>query len=358
MFIREKFAKNNQFFSHSSTSKTIISSNKYFQKSFQKKSNQIQKKQKSGRIWKKNSSNYWSEKENDINNLNYPYNKKSYFESKKPFRYYKKISKTKFDYNYTEEDPEIIDNEDELCFSKKISKDEKNNSIEYTTTTAYSNSNSSSAHDEINNKDNFNIYNIDNKEGINNTLIKKKSSFDTNKFIDNNCNDDIIRDLSNQFFSNLMKINMDLIRFNSNNEISTYTPSQVQKKPNYKKKYSNLSSNSYSSEQYNKYNTVNQDDINRSLINPMAENTEILNVSVKINKDKTVVFKLRRFDDLFFTVKLFCEINQIEEKFIRPIIIKTLCSLNSLYQLYNGDLDEKNIQILKRINTYINNAFI
>ena len=117
MFIREKFSKSTQFFSHSGASKNLISSNKYFQKSIKKKSNQISKKQKNGRIWKKNSSNFWSEKEkeNDINNIKHPFNKHSYFESKKSFRYHKKISKTKFDYNYTEGEIENAkDNKDDL----------------------------------------------------------------------------------------------------------------------------------------------------------------------------------------------------------------------------------------------------
>ena len=153
-----------------------------------------------------------------------------------------------------------------------------------------------------------------------------------------------------------MKINMNLIKFNSNKDIIEYTPSQIKKGQNNKRKYSDGNSNN-SYEPYNKYNSVNQD-MNKSLINPITENTEILNVSVKISKNKRAVFKLRRFDDLFLTVKLFCEINQIEEKLMKPIIIKTLCSLNSLYQIFNCHLDDKNIQRLARINSFINNTFI
>ena len=79
------------------------------------------------------------------------------------------------------------------------------------------------------------------------------------------------------------------------------------------------------------------------------DNTEILEVNVKIDKDKYVIFKLRRFDDLFLTVKLFCEINSIEEYFIKPIITKTLCTLNSIYQIYNSQLDSKNIKLLQML---------
>ena len=77
-----------------------------------------------------------------------------------------------------------------------------------------------------------------------------------------------------------------------------------------------------------------------------------MQVNVKITKDKNVIFKLRRFDDLFLTVKLFCEINSIEEKLMKPIITKTLCILNSIYQVYNTQLDSKNIKILQMLKNF------
>ena len=373
MFPREKYAKSSQYFNNQNSSKNIVSTNKYFSKPFYKNQKQTSKKYKFDKLWKKNSSYHWSEKENDKNNSNFPHNKKFHFEGRKTFHYHKKISKTKFDYdfNYLEEEEEkneINENENEInfnedcCLSKENSKDEKNNSIEYNTnntTTAYSYSNSSSAHEDINmNKNNGNnIENLNlNKYKYNsNDLVLKKYSSDDIKQINKPFNDNLSKDLSNQFFSNLMKINMNLIRFNSNNEIVEYTPSKIQNGQNNKKKYSEGNSNSY--EHYNKYNTVNQD-LNKLVVNPMTENTEILNVSVKITKNKRAVFKLRRFDDLFLTVKLFCEINQIEEKLMKPIIIKTLCSLNSIYQVYNFQLDKTSIQRLSRINSFINNTFI
>lgn len=110
-------------------------------------------------------------------------------------------------------------------------------------------------------------------------------------------------------------------------------------------------------EPYNKFNSVNSE-LNEPIIVPMVENTEILKVNVKISKDKYVVFKLRRFDDLFLTVKLFCEINSIEEKLIRPIITKALCTLNSIYQIYNTQLDSRNIKILQMLKTINSDSVI
>ena len=109
-------------------------------------------------------------------------------------------------------------------------------------------------------------------------------------------------------------------------------------------------------EPYNKFNSVNNE--LASPINPIIENTDILQVNVKISKDKNALFKLRRFDDLFLTVKLFCEINSIEERLIKPIISKALCSLNSIYQIINAQMDSKNIKILQMVKTLDNDTSI
>ena len=87
----------------------------------------------------------------------------------------------------------------------------------------------------------------------------------------------------------------------------------------------------------------------RHQTNPAFENTEILNVNVKISKDKTAIFKLKRFDDLFLTIKLFCEINSVDEKLIKPLIIKSLATLNTIYQVMNSKLEEKQIDVLKKV---------
>ena len=85
----------------------------------------------------------------------------------------------------------------------------------------------------------------------------------------------------------------------------------------------------------NKFDEVlNQNQIQKhEEINPHLVNTVILQVSVKLPNNQTVMFKLKRFDDLFLTIKLFCEINSIEEKLIKPIIIKSLCAINTIYQI-------------------------
>lgn len=361
MFPREKYCRNNQNLNHSSTSKNIISSNKYYQKANQKNKKQIKKKNKYNQLWKKQSSSiYLNEKENDKNNSNYCYSKKNYFEAKKKhFKYQKKLSKPEIMNNsdFSEENENDLGNlktNQNENGGKEESKDEKNNSIEYTTTTAYSNS--ISAHEEtsakeqnsINNSDYY--FNFDNFEKMDNIYTKKSENLE-NKIL----NKDQDLSLNEQLFSNSMK-NLNFIKLNSfpsaTTEFSSLTSIQLPKIKNI-----NKFPNNNSSEPYNKYNSINQD-LEQYWINPIVENTEILNVNVKISKDKSAVFKLRRFDDLFLTVKLFCEINSIDEKFIKPIIIKALCALNNIYQVINSQMDVQCLQKLQILNKFFKDTFI
>ena len=83
--------------------------------------------------------------------------------------------------------------------------------------------------------------------------------------------------------------------------------------------------------------------------NPAFENTIILNVQVKLSKDRTAVFKLKRYDDLFLTIKLFCEINSVDEELIKPLIVKSLSTINTIYQIMNTKLDNEQINTLNKI---------
>ena len=79
------------------------------------------------------------------------------------------------------------------------------------------------------------------------------------------------------------------------------------------------------------------------------ENTDILAIHVKISKKETLVFKIRRYDDMFKTVKIFCEINKLDIKLIRPLIIYIIKALNSIYGIYNLKLRSDEIEYLKEI---------
>lgn len=118
------------------------------------------------------------------------------------------------------------------------------------------------------------------------------------------------------------------------------------------KKENDININQNSEINKNKFDECNStNDINNELnpTNKYMENTEILKVQVKINKNETATFKIKRFDDLFLTISLFCEIYSIDEKLMKPIIMKVLSSLNTIYQIYNSDISKENIDTLKKI---------
>ena len=102
-----------------------------------------------------------------------------------------------------------------------------------------------------------------------------------------------------------------------------------------------------------KENKFNNEYINKKYEgNPFFENTEILRVNVKIAKNKNAIFKLKRYDDVFETIKLFCEINSVDEKLIKPLIIKSLSTLNTIYQIMNCKLDKEQIDLIQKIKKY------
>ena len=52
---------------------------------------------------------------------------------------------------------------------------------------------------------------------------------------------------------------------------------------------------------------------------------------------------------MFKTVKIFCEINKLDTKLIRPFIIYIIKALNSIYGVYNLNLKSEEIRFLKDI---------
>ena len=88
---------------------------------------------------------------------------------------------------------------------------------------------------------------------------------------------------------------------------------------------------------------------NHNLSERNKENTDILEINVKISKTKTLTFKIRRYDDMFRTVKIFCEINKLDIKLIRPLIIYIIKALNSIYGIYNLYLKPDEIEFLKEL---------
>ena len=394
MFQKNKYIKSSQSsLNHKSNNGVSLQSSKYHPNIYSKKKSTLNKKINNNKFaqnhtWKKqNSYNNWN-KENDKNYLNYEqYNSKNdtnkYYYTPKEKRENKQYNNKEYSNLYSYENNEYS------YKPNNFQKNEKKISIDYATTQS-----NSSSHEESNNNNtqyNSNDNNnstYDQNENFNSNDSQKINIEEENKNNQNN-NNNIVTDLKN------LNLNSNIFCIENNNNIS-YNPSiitknnfqientninniqipiiinpipiPIQPKKNNKKPKKNkkicLPSNELdikrsvsanvetdfklNNEPYNKFNSVNNE-LFPNLINPVVENTEILQVNVKIAKDKNVIFKLRRFDDLFLTVKLFCEINSIEEYLIKPIITKALCTLNSIYQIYNTQLDSKNIQMLQML---------
>ena len=93
---------------------------------------------------------------------------------------------------------------------------------------------------------------------------------------------------------------------------------------------------------------------NNNLFEKDKENTDILEINVKIKENKTLTFKIRRYDDMFRTVKIFCEINKLDIKLIRPFIIYIIKALNSIYGIYNLKLKKDEIEFLQQLKNQFN----
>ena len=100
-----------------------------------------------------------------------------------------------------------------------------------------------------------------------------------------------------------------------------------------------------------KENKENKENTNIKNENKKPENTDnndnitILEINVKISKDKYVYFKLRKYDDMFEVVKETCKKNELSEEYINFFIRTIIKALNSIYGIYNLSLknDEKKI---------------
>ena len=91
---------------------------------------------------------------------------------------------------------------------------------------------------------------------------------------------------------------------------------------------------------------------NNNLFEKDKENTDILEINVKISHGENLTFKIRRYDDMFKTVKIFCEINKLDIQLMRPFIIYIIRALNSIYGIYNLNLKEEEIQFIKDIKEH------
>jgi hypothetical protein len=79
------------------------------------------------------------------------------------------------------------------------------------------------------------------------------------------------------------------------------------------------------------------------------ENIVILEINIRISKDKTIFFELRKYDDMFLVIKKFCEENNLNEKIQKFLPLVIIKALNSIYGIMNLKLTNEEIVYIKEI---------
>ena len=82
---------------------------------------------------------------------------------------------------------------------------------------------------------------------------------------------------------------------------------------------------------------------------PMGENIVVLDINVKISDNKSINFKLRKFDDMVQLVKETCEKNDLSEDYVNFFVYTIIKALNSIYGIYNLPLKKEEIEFLQNL---------
>ena len=201
---------------------------------------------------------------------------------------------------------------------------------------------------------NYNNLGISNNININ---YFENNNNNSNNFLQfNNGNNSL--NISNDFnvpnSPNLAITSFNLFESNNINNLGKINLPNLQQFLNNNNSHHNLSKNPF-------HNMMPQFELNKCILKTQInnnnlfekdkENTDILEINVKIPDNETLTFKIRRYDDMFKTVKIFCEINKLDIKLMRPFIIYIIKALNSIYGIYNINLRSDEIQLLKDIKS-------
>lgn len=81
---------------------------------------------------------------------------------------------------------------------------------------------------------------------------------------------------------------------------------------------------------FNKFNSPKENTTN--------ENTVILTLKIKVAKNDYRTFNLKKYDDLFISLKKFFDLNQIKQELVKPIITKIFSALNKIFWLLNNKI--------------------
>ena len=193
---------------------------------------------------------------------------------------------------------------------------------------------------------------IESSLSFNNLFNNKNNTLQNN----NNNNQNNIQNQNSNCY-NLLLNNNNIVFFNQNLNININNPQIIDQIPPFNLYDSNSSNSLRKMKSFDSFHSSIKSQISNSIFEneKEKENTDILEINVKISQKKSLIFKIRRYDDMFKTVKIFCEINKLDTKLIRPLIIYIIKALNSIYGIYNLNLKPEEIIFLKNIkNNFFN----
>ena len=84
------------------------------------------------------------------------------------------------------------------------------------------------------------------------------------------------------------------------------------------------------------------------------DNITILEINVKIAKDKFIYFKLRKYDDMFQVVQDTCKKNEMSEEYFNFFIRTIIKALNSIYGIYNLSLKDEEKKFINNLRKKYN----
>lgn len=146
---------------------------------------------------------------------------------------------------------------------------------------------------------------------------------------------------NNYIFENNKDYNFLIIDNNNNNKLGQSKIDNIPK--------INLTEDELKTAYYRPKNYKGESKTNTNIENQNKnenENITILEITVKISENKSVDFKLRKYDDMFQVIKETCKENEIEEIYINFFVFTIIKALNSIYGIFNLKLKEDEIQFL------------
>ena len=185
------------------------------------------------------------------------------------------------------------------------------------------------------------------KNESNNNLTDESTLYQSQKSInENELNSNILsKNLSNSSILHEDSISSKNSKNNNNENNNLNSKGRVFNLKN--KFHSRIPNYNNSNEQFNKFNVASSND---SFVNSKVfDNTLILSVKIKVNNDKVLLFKLRRYDDIIKRMNLFCEYNKINENLKKYLVIRILETLNNIYKMNNYGLTQREVEYLINI---------